>query len=242
MENLTYIGLSRQVSLWKQMNTTANNMANMSTPGYKTQKVTFQEYMNTKASSHIDNRISQVNTDLDFNDLSQGSLKQTHGQLDAAINGEGYFAIKTPSGLKYTRAGNFKLNSLNEMVTPAGYKVMGEGDATIVFGDSSVNITISGNGTVSDDSGELGKLKIVKFSNKDTLVPIGDNLFHAGNAKEEIVANPIVEQGMIEMSNVEPVREMNNMIKLQRMFQATTNMLSADHDRQRNAIKVLTEA
>lgn len=242
MENLTYIGLSRQVSLWKQMNTTANNMANMSTPGYKAQKVTFEEFINTKAKSEIDNRISQVRSDLNFMDLSQGSLKNTHAPLDVAITGEGYFVIETPSGQKYTRAGSFQISQNSQLVTSSGYKVMGDGGSPLEIAPDALDIVIAADGTISDRNGEIGKLKIVKFDEKETLIPVGDNLFHSGNAKEEIVTTPQIEQGMLEMSNVEPVREMNNMIKLQRMFEATTNMLRSDHDRQRNTIKVLTEA
>lgn len=241
MENLSYIGLSRQVSLWKQMNATANNMANMSTPGYKAQKILFEEYINGNKSSNGKTGISQVKSILDFNDLSQGSLQGTGNSLDVAINGEGYFSVKAGSDTKYTRAGTFQLNKNNELVTAAGYQVLNEGGAPITLPENSVNITISKNGAISDESGEIGKLKIVKFSNETTLTPVGDNLFYAGNAKEEIVANPNVEQGMIEMSNVEPIIEMNNMIQIQRMFEATQNMLKNDYDRQRNVIKILTE-
>jgi len=241
MENLSYIGLSRQVSLWKQMNATANNMANMSTPGYKAQKILFEEYINEKNTAKGDASISQVTSSLDFNDLSQGPLQSTSNPFDAAINGEGYFSVKTAAGTKYTRDGSFQLNKQNELVTAAGYQVLDDSGAPITIPQNSVNIIIGKTGTISDENGEIGKLKVVKFSNDTTIIPIGDNLFHAGNAKEEVVSKPQIEQGMIEMSNVEPVTEMNNMIQIQRMFEATQNMLKNDYDRQRNVIKVLTD-
>jgi len=243
MENLAYVGLSRQVSLWNLMETTANNMANISTPGYKSHKLLFREYVNTSsgAAASGSNSISQVQNYANYNDFSQGTIKKTFNDLDVAINGDGFFAIQTDTGVQYTRDGSFQLNAAGEIVTRTGQKVLSNGGAPLKVPEDASKVNITAEGTVNTDLGDIGKLKIVKFDNPERLILTGNNLLSAAEEKEKIVTNPSVEQGAVEQSNVEPVLEMNRMIEIQRMFEATQNMLDTDHDRQRTVIRTLTQ-
>lgn len=243
MENLAYVGLSRQISLWDSMETTANNMANISTPGYKMQKRLFREYLNSSslAEDAASQKVSQVQDYATFSDYSQGSIKKTFNDFDLAINGEGFFAIQTSDGTGYTRDGSFQLNSAGELVTRSGNKVLNSGGAPVTIPEDASRVTISKDGTVSTDLGEVGKLKIANFESPEHLILSGDNLLRAGDEREIAVATPNVEQGALEQSNVEPVLEMNRMIEIQRMFQATQNMLETDHDMKRSTIRTLTQ-
>lgn len=239
MENISYVGLSQQVALQREMDVTANNIANMDTPGYKTQSLLFLEYINKGGDKN--EKLKQVNDYGMYRDLSTGALKQTFNKLDVAIQGEGYFAVQAPGGVMYTRDGGFALNSKGEVVTKAGYQVLGDNGSPLTIQPGAADITITPQGNIATEKGTVGKLKIVSFDNAQMLKPVGNNLLDAGQASGQPVADPHVEQGMIESSNVNPIVEMNKMMQISRMYEATQHMLLDDHQRILSAIQKLTQ-
>jgi len=238
MDNISYIGLSRQMALQSLMEVTANNMANMNTPGFKSQNMLFSEELG-KTRGGMD-KVSQVKNAGSYRNLSQGPLTQTSNNLDFAIQGDGYFAVQTAAGVRYTRAGSFSLNNQGEIVDKAGHKALGDNGNPLTVPAGAAHITMTDSGDLSSEKGSIGKLKVVTFSNLQDLSPIGDNLYYAGNAKEVSVARPQLAQGMLEGSNVQPILEMNKMTELLRMYQSTQNILNNDHDMIRGMIQKLT--
>ena len=237
MENVSYIGLSQQTALAQQIDVTANNIANMSTPGFKSQSVLFTDYI----TSPKDNApIHQSQDYATYRDLASGNLIQTHNQLDMSIAGPGYLAVQTPSGLRYTRDGGFSLNFNRELVTKTGHLLMSEGGTSLVIPPDAGQITIADDGTIATEQGDIGRVKLVDFPNPQSMKKEGDNLYNADGASEVAITDRHVTQGMLEGSNVNPVVEMNRMIELMRMFQMAQNMLTTDHDMQRGAIQKLT--
>ena len=240
MKNLTYIGLSQQMALYNQMDMTANNIANMNTPGFKSQSLLFKEYLN-KTPSDTGDKISQVQNYGAYRNTAQGPLTQTSNKLDVAIQGSGYFAVQTPQGTQYTRNGSFSLNANGEIVTQSGNQVLGtSGPLTVQQGASQINIMADGE--VSTDKGTIGTLKLVSFSNEQALSPVGNSLYDAQQAVPVPVDKPHVMQGMLEGSNVQPITEMNRMLNITRMYQSVQHMLTTDHDEQRTMIQHLTQA
>lgn len=238
MDSISYIGLSQQMALHQLMDVTANNIANMNTPGFKSENILFHEYVNQAPGSA--EKVSQVQSYGSYHNLSQGTLTQTFNNLDAAIQGDGYFAVQTPEGVRYTRNGAFSLNNKNEIVTKAGHQVMSEGGGPITLPADAAHISILENGEVATEKGPVGKLKIASFENPQLLKPQGEGLYDAGNLQTTSVTKPHVYQGMLETSNVQPILEMNRMMEVLRMYQASQNMLMTDHDRQRTVIQRLT--
>ncbi len=239
MENLSYIALSRQMALQKLLDVTANNMANMSTPGFKAQNVLFEEYMNKTGTS---GKIGQVRDAGGYRDVAQGTLSRTGNKLDVALQGEGYFAVQTPDGsIKYTRDGSFSLNNKGEIVTQNGSTVESENGGPLTIPQGATDIMISDNGSVSTNLGVAGKLKVTSFANEKALINTGNNLYDSHLTVEKPVEGTLVEQGMLETSNVSPVMEMNKMIDILRMYQATQNMLNTDHDMSMTMIDKLTK-
>jgi flagellar basal-body rod protein FlgF len=238
MENLTYIGLSQQMALSRQMDMVANNIANMNTPGFKAQGLLFKEYVNDKGPPG--SKISLVEQVGSYRNLVQGSMMQTSNPLDAAIEGDGYFAVQTPEGTRYTRNGSFSLNGAGEIVTKEGYQLIGSGGPLIVPQEAG-QVTIMENGEVATEDGTIGKLKLVSFDNPQGLVAVGHNLFDAKDAPEQPVAAPRVRQGMLEGSNVQPVVEMNRMIQVSRMYQSAQRLMMSDHEAQRKMIQHMTQ-
>ncbi|MCK4944871.1 MAG: flagellar basal-body rod protein FlgF [Alphaproteobacteria bacterium] len=240
MENISYIGLSQQIALRNLMDVTANNMANMNTPGFKSQNVLFKEYLNKAQTSG--ETISQVQDYGTYRDIGQGTLTQTSNNLDLAIQGDGFFAVKDVNDIRYTRAGAFSLNNNREIVTRDGLRVMSDSNSSLVIPADAAQITIARDGSISTENGSVGKLKVVMFNAPQMLTPIGGGLYDANNAQEMPADNVSVEQGMLENSNVQPLLEMNKMIELMRMYQSVQDMLVKDHERMRGAIQRLTKA
>lgn len=238
MENISYVGLSQQIALQREMDVTASNIANMNTAGYKSQGILFLDYLNHPKNG--DTPIKQVEDYGSYRDLATGSFKQTFNRLDFAIEGEGYFAVQTPAGLRYTRDGGFSLDANRNLVTKSGYPVQGDGGPISIQADAT-DIHVTADGTVTTDKGSVGKIKVVTFANRQALKPTGDNLYDSGKEQEQPVDSPRVEQGMIENSNVNPIVEMNKMIRISRMYEAAQHMIMSDHERMLTAIQKLTQ-
>jgi flagellar basal-body rod protein FlgF len=239
MNDLSQTNSARQTMLRNMMDVIANNIANMSTPGFKSENLLFKEYVN-KNQDEGDKGVQAKNSS-GYRDLSQGILSPTFNKFDLALQGEGYFGVQTPDGVKYTRAGAFSLNNKKEIVTKSGYPVLSDGDTPLVVQPGASAITVAENGTVSSEKGNIGKLKLVKFENPQSVVPAGDNLFDADSAGELPAEDLKVAQGMLENSNVQPVFEMNKMIEIIRMYQSTQNIVTTDHEMIRGMIQKLTK-
>lgn len=238
MENISYIGASQQLALSQQIEVTANNIANMSTPGFKAKNMLFLDYVTQPKNN---SPIHQSYDYATYRDLSMGNLTQTYNKLDVAIDGKGYFAVQTPQGdIRYTRAGAFSLNTESQLVDQSGNLVLGDSGNPLVIQANAKQVKISIDGKISSEQGDIGKLKLVTFENEQQLKNVGDNLYDAEGQAEVAVDFPHVEQGVLEGSNVNPIAEMNKMISLMRMFQAAQNMLQDDHNRITNAIEKLT--
>lgn len=240
MENIAYIGLSNQIALKQKMTVTANNIANMSTPGFKAQDVLFNEY---KATPQGGEAISQVVDRGSYRRMDQGPISATNNPLDVAIQGDGFFSVQADEGTRYTRAGNFTLNNQGQIITQSGHPVLDTNAAPITIPEGETHITITASGQVSTKSGEVGQIGVFKFENDGGLLEVGQNLYSAGEEEAQAAGAGEIKvlQGMVENSNVQPIVEMNKMIEILRQYQSMQNIIKTDHDRQRGAISKLTQ-
>ena len=235
MENPIYVALSRQEALRRQMDVVANNIANMNTTGYKQQRMLFQEYLDKPERNE---RVSFVQDYGLMRDVRPGVLTVTNNTLDLALRGEGYFTVETLSGPRYTRAGAMQLNGDRELVDANGLPVLSEGDARITIPANVASITVSGDGTVSSEQGEIAKLKVVTFDDQQLMSELGGGLY-ATDQEPVPVAQPQVTQGALETSNVQPIVETTQMIDVLRQYQSTQRMIDTEHERLRTAIQRL---
>lgn len=238
MNNLSQTNSARQTMLRNMMDVIANNIANMSTPGFKAQNLVFQEYVNQQENEDSG---APVKGSGSYRDLSQGVLSPTYNKLDLAIEGAGYFAVQTPEGTRYTRDGALALNNKGEIVTKSGHPVLNENDQPMTVPPGASAITVAENGTIGSEKGSIGKLKVVDFEDPQKVAPAGQNLFTAEGAEEIPAKDPRVVQGMLENSNVQPIFEMNRMIEVIRLYQSTQNIISTDHEMIRGMIQKLTK-
>ena len=251
MENALLVGLSRQTTLERQLEVIANNIANVNTTGYKADQSLFEEFLTSGA--HEDNfigkdrRVSYVQDRGTYRDFSVGALQQTSNPLDIAIDGNAFLAVQAAGGERYTRDGNLQLNSQGQLVTEGGDVVLGN-SGPIIFQPTDHDINISPDGTITVVEANArtdtirGKLRLVSFTDAQSLLKQGSNLYAASNgatAQPDLKAT--VRQGYLEKSNVNAVAEMGRMIEVSRTYTQIANLLQQQSDLHKNAINQLAE-
>jgi flagellar basal-body rod protein FlgF len=253
MQNALLIGLSRQISLGRELEVVANNIANLGTTGYKGDGSVFQEFLMPNASAQgfqgNDRRLSYVQDRATWHNFAPGPLKETGNPLDMAIDGDAFFVVQTARGERYTRNGAFQLNAAGELVTSTGDRVLGDG-GPITFQPTDSNVAVNPDGSITVREGGLstsdsarGKLRLVRFENVAQLQKDGTSLFTAPNGvtPEAAPASVKVIRGAIEQSNVQPVIEMARMVEITRVYTQIAGMLQAASDMRRNAVDRLSE-
>jgi len=241
METTTYIALSRQTALQRQMSVISHNLANLSTPAYRRESIMFEEVLRDTQRGET-GEISFVQDVATMIDTQEGPMESTGNPLDLAISGEGYFVVETEEGPRYTRHGSFQLNQDGELVTKQGRLVLDDQGNAIQFPEEAEEVTISADGVVSIEEGPLATLDIVAFDNPQNLQKRADGLYDAGDMAPVAAEDAAVKQGMLEGSNVQGVVEMTKMMETVRSYQGTKRMLDQEHERQLRAIRTLVSS
>ncbi|MEX2312309.1 MAG: flagellar basal-body rod protein FlgF [Rhodospirillales bacterium] len=242
MENTSYIALSRQAALRRQMDVVANNLANMSTHGYKSGQMMFVEHLvkSKGGETLLTPKMAYVRDIATMTDTKPGAIEHTGNPLDIAIQGEGYLVVQTPEGERYTRNGRLQLDNAGQLVNQLGQPILADGGAPMVFAPEDTEITISKDGTVSTNNGELGKLRVVTFDNDQLLSRTSSAQFSTSEDNPaRDVDTPTVLQGAVEGSNVEPILEMARMIEVHRAYDGVKSFIEREDERQRQMIKDL---
>jgi len=238
MADSTYVLLGRQQGLLKEFQVVANNIANSSTTGYRRSEGIFAEYM--KARGLTTESLSMGVLSGHSISLEQGTLKQTGGTFDLAIEGDGFFLIETPAGERLTRDGFFQLNADNGLVDARGNPVLGEGSSQIILPENPENIKIARDGTLSLNDTPIARIAIVVADPKD-LEHVGDNYLNSRNGYEPLEEGRVL-QGFLEGSNVVPVSEIARMIEVQRAYEAGQTLLEKEHERISQVIRTVRQA
>lgn len=227
MDNAGYVGLSRSAGLSRELTTIANNIANISTNGFRREGAVFAEHI--KALENGDPSLSIATMTRRFVDLSQGDVTTTNNELDFAIDGEGFFVVETPDGQRLTRDGAFSLNAESELVTSSGARVLDDSGGAIAIPPGSGAINAGDDGTIFAGGQAVGRISVVT-ADPAFLTRAGDNLFHAENGFAA-AENPRVRQNALEGSNVNPVTELARLIEVQRTYESSRNLMQQENDR-----------
>jgi flagellar basal-body rod protein FlgF len=244
MENSLLVSLSQQLAAYRAMDVIANNIANVSTPGFKRESAKFEEYVAMMRPAEGQKGMQPVSFVKDaglIRDSGQGNIEQTGAVFDLAIAGKGYFAVQTPAGMRYTRDGHFSLDGNGNLVTSQGYQVQGDGGAiTITPNDGEISVAPDGtvSSVVNGIGNLLGKLKVVDFPDDSLLAKQGSNLYSTGQAPTA-PAMVNIRQGALEASNVQPVIEISKMIEVMRAYEATATLSKSQEDMMRQAVERL---
>lgn len=265
MKNI-WVPLSGQVAQQRKVETIANNVANANTVGFKKDQLVFKEHLTalTKGLDDIDiprkefspadfyhtqgAENAMVAVDGSFTIFEQGQLTPTHNPLDVGLQGDGFIEVLTPTGVRFTRKGNFSLNKDGELVTDQGFRVLSALNATeetlrnpasagsipspeerILKVPTNTKLTIANDGEILTRDGAIGKISVVEFADKHALRKEGNSLYITPD-EANIVRNGVkttVNQGFLEGSNVNAIEEMSELIKAHRHFESIQKAISA---------------
>lgn len=214
----------------------AQNLAAGSSPGYRRQEVSFAQVeagLPTTLPGGLQGRfhIPAANTATVF---QQGSMRPSQGQLDFAIDGQGFFEVQLPNGdTGYTRDGEFQLNAQGHLVTKQGHLVLSDAGPIQIDPANPAPLTVSSNGTVSQGNDPKGKLRLAEFDQPNQLTTIGGGLFITGasGAQPQPAASSLIRQGYLETSNATPTLEMSNLITAMRMFEVNQRVITMQDER-----------
>ncbi len=213
----------------------ANNLANAETPGFKADRVAFQERLNA-ATAGGDLRTSHPVLDAMtgglfetpvYTDFAQGSLIPSNSDLDVALDGEGFLVVQTPDGARYTRDGRMMMDAGGMLVHAVTGGAMLDGEGQPIFLDPSIteSIKIDQSGRISQGRISAGTLGMVGFSDIQKLEKVGKDLYAAEGVKP-VKANPTVKQNAYEASGVEPISALVEMIAAARAYESNARMIS----------------
>ena len=241
MDNAMMIGLSRQITLRREMDITANNIANAATAGFKAERLMLHANPKTPAR-HNDGpeRLQYVDEFGVGRNFSQGLLEPTGRPLDLAIEGEGFFVLETPAGERFTRAGRFTLAGQGARVAGDGARVMDEAGQAIVVDPAAGPVQISASGEVAQAGAVLARLAVVRFEALNLLEKTGANRFAAtAGAEPEPMAEPVVRQGFSEGSNVRAILEITRMLEVSRAYSSATRLVNNTDELSKKALERL---
>ncbi len=249
-----YTALSGAMAQSLKLDTIANNLANVNTPGFKKDQQIFKEYLTAnekmpeviqvpKVPGSVESFYDMQGGDKSFVDtagtytnFAQGTLRSTGNPMDVAIDGKGFFEVATPNGVRFTRVGAFKIDGNGQLVTKDGHPVLKAGEAgadpasRVIRISGQAQVIITDSGDIYEGDNNIGKLSLVDVPQKDSLNKIGASLFDfKSNAKPEVVnvESPSFKQGYVEGSNVNVVQEMTDMIATTRVFESTQKAIHA---------------
>ncbi len=245
MNSGMYSALSGDINMMDKLDVTANNLANVNTVGFKRDRLYFSKALDAATQSlnngaPTDNAIiSQVGM---FTDYSAGAMQKTDNTFHMALDGDGFFAVKTPQGIAYTRQGNFMRDKNGMLTTIDGYEVQGRGGGSISIPGGKVEVDASGKITV--DGTAAASIDVVDFPKPYQLNKIGGAMFIPANPQvtPQPAAKTSVMQGYLENSNVNAIAEMMHIIESSRSFESCQRVIRSYDDMSGKAIQLGTPA
>ena len=241
MSTSLYVSSAGASARIRELEITANNLANSSTEGFRADIATFRAALTASlrapergagpAPIHV-----FAGTAGQATRHGAGGFVRTGAPLDAAIDGEGFFSVQTPEGVAYTRAGHFQVDRTGLLVTEQGHAVLGAGGPISIGAQPA---RIQPDGQIVDAGGApLGQLSVVRFEDPGELTKGAENLFRAPALARRVPADGAgVIPGGVEGSNVNPMSELAQLVSLQRAFDASMQALEADDSASRRLIQ-----
>jgi flagellar basal-body rod protein FlgF len=238
MDIATAVAASRVIAQQRALEVTATNVANINTPGFRAARVQFSDWLSRQANvaAPPGGRVVSYTQDrATWRDQRAGPVTHTSNPFDLSLSGDGWFTVNTPRGPRLTRDGRFGPTPDGMVADTNGNPLLDISGRPIQLSPNDTRITIAGDGTVSSENGQLGKIGVVRPTDPMQMSAEGATLF-VSKSPTEPVANPGITQGAVEDSNVQPVPELTRMLTEQREFEFAVQFLQAESDRQQSAI------
>ncbi|WP_240534986.1 flagellar basal-body rod protein FlgF [Notoacmeibacter marinus] len=231
------IGLSAQIAIEKRMATLADNVANVNTVGFRATRMRFEEALK-KTETGENSFVREGGT---FIDTRNGALTETGNALDFAIRGDGWFGVQSGQGLVLTRDGRFTISNEGQLQTLKGQPVVDAGGAPIQIDGAAGPIEAGQDGVLYQNGKIAGSLGLFAYNPQGEIGRAEGSAIVPSSAPQPIVDrnDAGVAQGFIEESNVDPIREMTQLIALQRRFESVNSLMSRTSEKKGDAIKFL---
>jgi flagellar basal-body rod protein FlgF len=244
MDTTTYVALSAQIALQKELETVANNVSNSGTAGFKADRPFFQTFVDRLTGPG--GGVSFVEDAATYVDRSTGPMEITNNPLDIAVDGGGYLSVTGADGTEYTRDGHLRIAPDGTLTDTSGRNVLGADGSPIQLPQGFSDLEIKSNGnikvTVNGHQQDVGQIGVFRPNNPITMRKAGDGLL-TGPQEEMQPVTPDdgvrIVQGTIEGSTVQPMKEIANMTELSRAYERLQNVLSNESDRERKMIDAL---
>lgn len=238
-----YIAATGMQTQKNRLDVVTNNLANAGTTGFKEDTLVSRSFQDVLVSRMEDpavvserSVVGPMNNGVHIDEIrtsfANGSLKETGLTTDLALLGDGFFAVLTPDGERYTRAGNFAVSADGQLTTIDGHLVLGQ-DGPVRVGNTA--FSINGSGEVQSDNG-IDQLRLVRFADNGGLRKEGSGLFTNYDTTIDQAAPPQVRQGYLENANVDLTSQVVNMITIQRNFELNQRVLKIMDERLGRAV------
>ena len=244
MSGSIYMAATGALAYERRLQVLSNNLANVNTVGFKKDKGRSQAFSLSETTRNNEltlfgNRSQapaywmQYST---YTDFSSGEMKKTGSPFDLAISGKGFFCVQTPDGVRYTRRGDFTVDKDEVLVTQDGYPVLGQGGGIQIKmakpSEDKREFSVSEDGFVTVDGSQVDRLRIVDFTDSSGLEKAGQNFYRAVNprALEDMDEDFNISQGFLELSNVNVIRMMTEMIEVMRGYESYQKTIRAIDD------------
>ena len=244
MDITTSLITARLLGQERVMDVTANNIANANTPGYRTTRVQFSDWIDNDQDSNGppgDKQTIYPQDRATWRETQPGPITMTSNPYDLAISGDGYFTIATQGGTRLTRDGRFGVLPDGTIADSAGNALLGTNGRPIQVPATETEVHVAGDGTVSTRNGQIGQIAVVKPNQPNRMQAEGGTNFIAAGGTTPVENAGIVQGGM-EDSNVRPVLEISRMLDNERQYQMLTQMIQAEGQRESSAIDKLLPA
>jgi flagellar basal-body rod protein FlgG len=246
-----YSATAGMITMLSRVQTIANNLANVDTPGYREDTLRLTSFPQMLMARMFNGGAGGIGGDTALvgqttmggivNEsmavrLTQASLRATDNPLDLAIQGAGFFSVQTRDGVRYTRDGSFRRDGANQLVTSQGDLVLGANGTPIALPPGEVVVLPTGQIQVNGQA--VGQVGVVEFAEPDQLKKVANNLLEdaSGQAQPGPAANSVVQQGYLEGSNVDPTRAMADMMVAQRAYESNARMVQIQDDMTQRAV------
>lgn len=244
MEGTTYVSLSAQMALQKQLEVVANNVANSSTAGFKADRQLFQSYvdeLNAPGGS-----ISFVQDRATYIDRAAGPIETTGHPLDVAIKGDAYLSVQTPQGTQYTRDGRLQTAADGTLTDSGGNPILSPDGTPMQLPQGYTGIEIKADGTlnatVAGATQTVGQIGLFRPDQPASMMKDGDGLLNSPGNMQPVDPgdrSASLVQGALENSTVQPVKEIANMTELSRAYEQLQTLIGDDNDREQKMIQTL---
>lgn len=233
MDTTSYLALSSQVALQRHMTNVANNLANVTTTGYRAEHTLFGGVMERVGNGQ---KVSFVQDRALSRDMFAGPVISTGNALDLAIAGDGYLTFAAADGRRYGRSASLSRDPTGQLVDASGNRLLDAAGNPVVVGEADHEISISADGVLSGAAGQIARLAPVTFADERRLERVGDNLYRTDQPPAAPGGGKLV-QGALEGSNVRPVLEMTTMLETARAFEGVQRLLDTQHEIERQTIE-----